>query len=62
MKKITLKQAEKLVKEAIWDYVKSGEDLKGTDFDGGISCEFKSFKEMNIKSWLDKKIKKYKLS
>lgn len=40
-----------LCKKAVWDYIKN--NMKGTDFNGGISTDFESYEETNIDVWFE---------
>ena len=49
--------AELLCKKAIWDYINSSSDLKGTSFENGLSTSIKTVEETKISKWFDKQIK-----
>jgi hypothetical protein len=51
MKLYTEEEVKKYCKRAIWDYIHVSDDLKGTDFHGGISVSFKQACKTNIDAW-----------
>lgn len=53
-KKYTDEQVKDMLKHILWDYIKGSDSLKNTDFDGGLSTEFKSYKKTNITRWFNK--------
>jgi len=43
-------------KKILWDYIKGSPDLRGTDFDGGLSTSIKWYKDVNIDNWVNKNL------